>query len=184
LTNQLGEAGDVTLAVSASALEIDSVTPAAGWTVARAEIVGRIAMVWLRNVTQEVRFTATDVAGAIAVELVFGAIENPPNAAMESSRTTFEVADAGFVTLEVLEGQLTIVGTEAKDGWRVTEQEQDETEIEVEFTWADRKLEFKARLVGGEIVTLLEEEPLEPYEVAHEEEDDEHENEYEGADDD
>ena len=171
LTYQLGVAGDVTLAVSATGLEIDSISPADGWAVVRSESGGGIATVWLRGGQEELRFTAKEVDGEIEVDLVSAALDSAVSAVADAARTTFEVADAGFVTLEVLDGRLTIVGAEAKDGWRVAEREQEKAKIEVEFKGTGGKLEFKARLMDGEIVTFLEEERSKEDEDEHDEHD-------------
>jgi hypothetical protein len=75
-----------------------------------------------------------------------------------SQPTTFDVGDAGSVTVEVQDGRLTIVSATANSGWTVTktEEESDGDEIEVYFETATVRVEFKARLSSGQIVPSVD----------------------------
>ena len=173
-TYQLGSAGEATLSVSEDELRIASVLPADGWTVFRSDSDDVTVQVWLRSADEEVRFTATEVNGQIEVSLVSEPLESSAAVATAAEQTTFQVTDAGSVTVEVLNGRLAIVSADATNGWRVAEEETEDREIEVDFKQGERKLTFKARLVSGEIVTqLFEEDPGAEHENDdHEEEDD------------
>jgi hypothetical protein len=78
--------------------------------------------------------------------------------------TSFNVGDAGVVTVDVVDGQLVLVSAEPKPGWTVTKAEDDsnddsdeqENELEVEFESADVRVEFEAEFVDGRIVPTVE----------------------------
>ncbi len=78
--------------------------------------------------------------------------------AVPSQPTTFDVGDAGSVTLEVQGGRLTIVSASANSGWTVTKTEEDSDgdEIEVYFETANVQVEFEARLSNGQIVPSVD----------------------------
>jgi hypothetical protein len=78
--------------------------------------------------------------------------------------TSFNVGDAGVVTVDVVDGQLVLVSAEPRPGWTVTKAEDDsnddseeqENEVEVEFESADVRVEFEAEFVDGRIVPTVE----------------------------
>jgi hypothetical protein len=80
--------------------------------------------------------------------------------------TSFNVGEAGVVTVDVVDGQLVLVSAEPKPGWTVTKAEDDsnddsdeqENEVEVEFLSADVRVEFEAEFVDGRIVPKVESE--------------------------
>lgn len=80
--------------------------------------------------------------------------------------TSFNVGDAGVVTVDVVDGQLVLVSAEPKPGWTVSKAEDDsnddsdeqENEVEVEFESADVRVEFEAVFVDGRIVPKVESE--------------------------
>ncbi len=82
--------------------------------------------------------------------------------------TSFNVGDAGTVTVDVVEGQLVLVSTDPSAGWTVTKAEDDsnddsdeqENEIEVEFRSATVRVEFEAELIDGRIVPKVESEAI------------------------
>jgi hypothetical protein len=75
-----------------------------------------------------------------------------------SQPTTFDVGDAGSVTLEVQGGRLTIVSASADGNWTVTKTEEDSDgdEIEVYFETATVRVEFTAKLSNGQIVPSVD----------------------------
>lgn len=98
----------------------------------------------------------------------------------------YQVGDAGLVTLSVENGQLEVVSVEPGAGWTVEEIEEEDGEIEVEFSGPAGEMEFAAALQNGEIVTYVESENEsygseasecegEDEHEADEDEDDEHE---------
>ena len=68
--------------------------------------------------------------------------------------TSFNVGDAGVVTVDVIDGQLILIKAEAKPGWDIvkTEEHVDENEIEVEFRSTTLEVEFEATFIDGRIV--------------------------------
>lgn len=82
--------------------------------------------------------------------------------------TAFEVGDAGVVTVDVIEGRLVFVGADASAGWTIVSQEDDNDEdrdesadeVEVVFQSSTVRVEFEAKLIGGEIVPHVESEAI------------------------
>jgi hypothetical protein len=78
--------------------------------------------------------------------------------------TSFNVGEAGVVTVDVVDGQLVLVSAEAKAGWTVTKAEDDsnddsdeqQNEVDVEFVSATVRVEFNADYVDGRIVPHVE----------------------------
>ena len=115
--------------------------------------------------------------------------------------TSFNVGDAGVVTVDVVDGQLLLVDTEAKPGWQVSKAEQhdDDNEVEVYFSSSTVRVEFEATLIDGQIVPKVSSKslgtsaaPAKAPTVAppgkgdddvHEYDDDEHDDVYEYEDD-
>ena len=67
--------------------------------------------------------------------------------------TTYNVGDAGSVTLDVIDGMLTIVSSAPNAGWQVSKSEQndDESRVAVDFQSATVRVEFEATFVDGTI---------------------------------
>jgi hypothetical protein len=59
---------------------------------------------------------------------------------------TWQVGEAGTVTFAVDEGRLVLEGVVAADGWRITEQDADEDDIEVELARASERYLFEVEL--------------------------------------
>ncbi len=68
--------------------------------------------------------------------------------------TTFNVGDAGAVTVDVINGVLTIVSSTPNAGWQIVESEQkiEDNKVEVNFQAATVQVEFEASFVNGQIV--------------------------------
>jgi hypothetical protein len=68
--------------------------------------------------------------------------------------TTFNVGDAGAVTVDVINGGLTIVSSTPNAGWQIVKSEQkiEENKVEVYFQAATVQVEFEASFVNGQIV--------------------------------
>ena len=82
---------------------------------------------------------------------------DPAPAAVES-RTTYAVADAGFVTLDIDNDRLTVESVAPAAGWMVDEIERSSREIEVKLIGRGTAIEFAAALQNGTIVTFVETE--------------------------
>ena len=76
--------------------------------------------------------------------------------------TSFNVGEAGVVTVDVVDGQLLLVDTEAKSGWQVSKAEQhdDDNEVEVYFSSSTVRVEFEATLIDGRIVPKVSSKSL------------------------
>jgi hypothetical protein len=68
--------------------------------------------------------------------------------------TTFNVGDAGAVTVDVINGVLTIVSSTPNAGWQIVKSEQkiEDNKVEVYFQAATVQVEFEASFVNGQIV--------------------------------
>ncbi len=76
--------------------------------------------------------------------------------------TTYNVGDAGSVTLDVIDGKLTLVSSAPNAGWQVSksEQQDDENKVEVDFQSATVRVEFEATFVDGQIVPEVSSSPV------------------------
>lgn len=76
--------------------------------------------------------------------------------------TTYNVGDAGSVTLDVIDGMLTIVSSAPNAGWQVSKSEQndDENRVAVDFQSATVRVEFEATFVDGQIVPEVSSSPV------------------------
>lgn len=88
--------------------------------------------------------------------------------------STYNVGESGRVTLEISNGSLRVVSVAPNSGWTAKLPEYDDGEIEVEFYSGSLEVEFKARLVNGEIAVFVESED-ESLDDSYEYEDDDHE---------
>lgn len=77
-----------------------------------------------------------------------------PAAAPTGLLTTFNVGDAGAVTVDVINGLLMIVSSTPNPGWQVAKSEQkiEENKVEVYLKSATVQIEFEATFVNGQIV--------------------------------
>ena len=99
--------------------------------------------------------------------------------------STYKVGDAGRVILEVRNNALEVVNVLPSAGWQSSRPEYDDGEIEVKFYSGSTEVEFKARLVNGEIKVFVETEN-EGDDDSYEREyhDDDHDDDHEDRDDD
>ena len=158
LTYEVGDAGEVTLRLSADDLTVEIVDPAPGWQLLDAVSGNGAVVVTLRGATDDMRFTATIVADEVQVSLVSVPLAAPAPAVAASTSTTYAVGDAGRVTLDIRNGHVTIVSVEAADGWIVSEIEEEHGGVEIEFARSGEEIEFAAVIKDGEIVTFVEAE--------------------------
>ena len=88
-------------------------------------------------------------------ESVASATTQPiPPAAPSGFLTTYNVGDAGVVTLDVVDGKLVLVNAAPKSGWSVSSKDDDSSDdkVEVEFLSSTVRVEFSATFVDGQIV--------------------------------
>ena len=96
--------------------------------------------------------------------------------ATPAQTSTYKVGDAGRVILEVRDNSLYVANVLPSADWKASRPEYDDGEVEVEFFSGSTEVEFKARLVNGEIKVFVESE--------NEDEDDSYEREYKDDHDD
>lgn len=80
------------------------------------------------------------------------------NVAADTQTSTYNVGESGRVTLEITNGVLRVVSVAPNSGWTAKLPEYDDGEIEVAFYSGSLEVEFKARLVNGEIAVFVESE--------------------------
>ena len=90
-------------------------------------------------------------------------IANPPISPVAApvsatQSTTYNVGQSGRVTLEVRDGSLRVTSVTPNSGWSAKLPEYDDGEIEVEFYSGSLEVEFKARLVNGEVAVFVKSE--------------------------
>ena len=83
-----------------------------------------------------------------------GAVSPAAAPASTSYLTTYNVGEAGSVTVDVIDGRLLLVKSEPMSGWTVTDTDEDASEnsVSVEFTSSTVRVEFDASFVDGQIV--------------------------------
>ncbi len=77
-----------------------------------------------------------------------------------SSLTAFNVGDAGVVTADIVDGRLILLAAEPAPGWAVTDTEQDDDGIEVDFESGTVRVRFEATIEDGRIVPHVESESI------------------------
>ncbi|MGA1565934.1 MAG: hypothetical protein ACO39Q_06955, partial [Ilumatobacteraceae bacterium] len=99
------------------------------------------------------------------------------------SPTTYNLDQAGSVTLDVINGRLLIVDTNALPGWMVTKASHDSVTGAVEVTFESAALEvtFEAALVNGQIVPEVSSDYIAPVD---DHDDDDHDDDDDDRDDD
>jgi hypothetical protein len=98
---------------------------------------------------------ATLMALGTANALVLDTAPGPETAASEQAatgvETTYEVGDAGTVTITNDGTQLEIVSVNQNDGWQIEIEVATGREVEVDFRSGTRRIQFNAELEDGEI---------------------------------
>lgn len=74
--------------------------------------------------------------------------------------TTFNVGEAGTVTVDVVDGKVVLVDAVPAAGWELRKAEEDDDEVEVKFTNATTLVEFKVRFRDGQLVPSVESKAL------------------------
>jgi hypothetical protein len=104
----------------------------------------------------------TSVAGSTPSTDSSVVVVNPPTTTVPSggsttTQATYQIGDAGLVTLDTAGDVLTIVSATPNAGWLVTEAEsEDALNIEVKFQSATTQVEFHANLLFGVVSTSVE----------------------------
>ena len=101
----------------------------------------------------------TILAGSVLAALAAGgmAVAGAPDSRPPAAETTtYTVADAGTVTLTVVESRLELVEVAAADGWQASIDSETATEIEIDFVSAGSRLRFQAELEDGAVKVEVE----------------------------
>lgn len=101
--------------------------------------------------------------------------------------STYKVGDSGRVILEVRDNSLRVANVLPSTNWSASRPEYDDGEVEVSFYSGSVEVEFKARLVNGEIKVFVETENEaadDSYEREYHDDDDDHDDEDDDHDDD
>ena len=103
---------------------------------------------------------------------------DPVSAPVSTAQTTtYNVGQSGRVTVTVNNGELRVTSVTPNAGWSAKLPEYDDGEIEVEFYSGSLKVEFKARLVNGEVAVFVESEDESADDSYEREDHDDHEDE-------
>ena len=105
------------------------------------------------------------------------------NVSADTQTSTYNVGESGRVTLEITNGVLRVVSVAPNSGWTAKLPEYDDGEIEVTFYSGSLEVEFKARLVNGEIAVFVESED-ESLDDRYEQDDDDDDHDDDDHDDD
>ncbi len=155
-TWEVGSAGTVTFALRAGSLVLEDVTPAPGWTLSLArEEPGRLEAEFRRGV-EELEFEVGYANGVLAIELSCEIVGADPG--------HYDVGEAGSVEIAVEDGKLKLVEISTNPGWSMEVDEQEDTEIEVEFRRGALEWQFEAELnERGDLEIEIEMEIEGPY---------------------
>ncbi len=96
------------------------------------------------------------------------------NATSETQTSTYNVGESGRVTLEITNGVLRVLSVAPNSGWAAKLPEYDDGEVEVKFYSGSLEVEFKARLVNGEIAVFVESEDKSLDDRYEQDDDDDH----------
>ncbi len=99
--------------------------------------------------------TSTSTSSTTSTTSTTTTVAPPP-----SSLTAFNVGDAGVVTVDIVDGRLILLAAEPAPGWAVTDTEQDDDGIEVDFESGTVRVRFEASIEDGRIVPHVESESI------------------------
>ena len=94
----------------------------------------------------------TMAAPPAAADFTSASTQRNPAPPASGFLTTYNVGDAGVVTLDVVDGRLVLVNAAPKSGWSVSSEESNDDEVDVEFLSTTVRVEFSATFVDGQIV--------------------------------
>jgi hypothetical protein len=94
---------------------------------------------------------ALGTANALVLDTTPGSETTANEQAVVGVETTYEVGDAGTVTLANDGAQLDIVSVDQNDGWQIEIEVATGREVEVDFRNGTRRIQFNAELEDGEI---------------------------------
>jgi hypothetical protein len=94
---------------------------------------------------------AIGTANALVLDTTPGSETSASDRAVAGMETTYEVGDAGTVTLTNDGTQLSVVSVQQNDGWQIEIEVASGREVEVDFRNGTRRIQFNAELEDGEI---------------------------------
>lgn len=136
-------AGTVRFSFTDGGVELGEVSPNSGWDQRVAEE---------SDDGLEVRFTREDTDWKFQAGVDGGQAEISTGRDIQPAEAgSYMVGDAAEVGFSSEGGTLTLDNVDARDGWRVTEQDESSDEIELEFARGNLTAEFEAELSDGQI---------------------------------
>jgi hypothetical protein len=150
-----GNAGAVVVGVRNGKMRVIAATPRAGWKVVDARRTGpREVDVLFRSAKSVVEVEAVLDGGRLMTEV---SRRKPPRAGqLGPDATTLQAGPAGTVTVQLVNGVLTIVGVEPAAGFTVVEQRSRGLEVDVTFLSDVLEVEFEIDVEDGHLVSDLE----------------------------
>jgi hypothetical protein len=150
-----GKAGAVVLGVRNGRMRIIAAKPRPGWRVVDARRTGpREVDVLFRSAKRVVEVETVLDGGRLKTEV---SRRKPPRAGQLSpDAMTLQAGPAGTVTVQLVDGKLTIVGIEPAAGFTVVEQRSRGLEVDVTFLSDGLEVEFEIDVEDGRLVSDLE----------------------------
>jgi hypothetical protein len=144
-TWQVGDAGTVTFSVEDGALVLDDVSPADGWTVTEQEADADEIDVDLErgDETYEFQVELEDDGTLLKVDIDHDVDGAEPG--------TFELGDAGSVTVSIDGDRLVLDDLTVGDGWEVATREEDDDELEIDLVRGDQRWDLEIELDDGRL---------------------------------
>ena len=150
-----GRAGTVVFRSNRGRLVVARVKPAGKWQVVDASRFGRGAVdVTLRKGRRIVEVSGSVTQGTIETDVARR--QRPDMRALGDEPITIPAGSAGSVTLQVVDGELTIVEVVTNPGFIVTRQRARGTEAEISLRSRTQFVDLEVDVDGGELVSDLE----------------------------
>lgn len=144
-TWQVGEAGTVSFSLEDGRLILDEVSPADGWEVTEQEADGDEIDVDLERggETYEFQVDLEDDGTRLVVDI--------DHDLDDVEAGTFELGDAGSVTVSIDGDRLVLDDLTVADGWDVATREEESDEIEIDLVRGDQRWDLEIELDDGRL---------------------------------
>lgn len=150
-----GKAGTVVLNVRNGKVRLVSAKPRAGWKVVDARRTGpREVDVLFRNARRVVEVETTLDGGRLVKDVSRRGL--PRAGRLGVDPVTLQAGPGGSVTVQMVDGELTIVSVEPKAGFTVVEQRAFGLEVDVTFLSDNLEVEFEVDVEDGRLVSELD----------------------------
>jgi hypothetical protein len=143
-TWQVGDAGTVTFSLADGALVLDDVSPADGWDVTEQEADDDEIDVDLERDGEKYEFRVELEDGTILEVDIDHDID-------DAEPGTFELGDAGSVTVSIEGDRLVLDDLTVGDGWEVATREEGDDEIEIDLVRGDQRWDVEIELDDGRL---------------------------------